>query len=71
MDSPQDSPKLTDWCAEGGQGCIPWKESEQGIARYKDLSIRWRKLKNKARLSQLAEESDLKSVQSRFESEDG
>ena len=72
MDNPQDSPKSTDWCAEGGQGCIPWKKSEQGIARYKDLYVRWQKLEdNKARLSQLAEESDLKSVQSRFESEDG
>ncbi len=45
MDSPEDSPKSTNWCAEGGQGCTPWKESEQGIARYKDLAIRWQELK--------------------------
>ena len=47
MDSPKDSPKSTDWCAEGGQGCTPWKESEQGKARFIGLAKRWQELEDK------------------------
>jgi len=35
----QDGPRTTDWCVGG---CDSWKDSESGIARYKELAARWK-----------------------------
>jgi hypothetical protein len=37
MDSPDDEPDTTDWCVGG---CTPWKETEEGRARFEALATK-------------------------------